>query len=74
MHLLQMDALPKEKLRLLRLAEVMSLTGLSRSSIYLKMKHNEFPNQIQIGARSVAWLENEIQEWIFKSMNKRVLN
>ncbi|MEQ4733793.1 AlpA family phage regulatory protein [Providencia rettgeri] len=52
--------------------DVISLTGLPRSTIYFKMKHKEFPSQVQIGSRSVAWLESEIHEWINNNLRKRI--
>jgi len=48
-------------MRLLRLQQVRDLTGLSRSSIYAAP---DFPKPIKISARSVAWIEAEICEWI----------
>ncbi|WP_108700892.1 AlpA family transcriptional regulator [Phytobacter sp. SCO41] len=62
---------PKGNLRLLRISDVMNLTGLPKSTIYLKMKNKQFPAQLSIGTRSVAWLEDEIQEWILKNINQR---
>lgn len=50
--------------KILRLPEVMSRTGLSRSSIYAYMAKSTFPLHIHLGARSVGWLENELQEWL----------
>ena len=50
--------------RMLRLHEVIRRTGMSRSSIYKAMSENRFPAQISLGARSVAWLEDEIDEWL----------
>lgn len=61
----------KENLRLLRISDVMNLTGLPKSTIYLKIKNKQFPSQLQIGTRSVAWLEGEIQDWILQNINKR---
>lgn len=71
MSLLPQLNTPEGNLRLLRISEVMSLTGLPKSTIYLKIKNKEFPSQLQIGLRSVAWLENEIQDWIIESMKSR---
>ncbi|EEC5298582.1 AlpA family phage regulatory protein, partial [Salmonella enterica subsp. enterica serovar Blockley] len=45
-----------------------------KSTIYLKIKNNEFPNQVSIGSRSVAWVENEVNEWIEKNIANRNLN
>jgi prophage regulatory protein len=50
--------------KFLRLAEVRALTALSRSSIYAYMGAGTFPACVNIGARSVAWVDSEINEWI----------
>ncbi len=60
-----------KKERFLRLSDVMARTGLSRSSIYLKISKNEFPNNINLGLRSVAWLESEIDTWIQTRIEQR---
>lgn len=60
-----------EKSRLLRLPDVIAITGVPRSTIYLKIKNKEFPSQVQIGSRSVAWLESEIYEWINNNLRNR---
>jgi prophage regulatory protein len=50
--------------KFLRLSEVRALTALSRSSIYAYMAAGTFPVAINIGVRSIAWLESEVQEWM----------
>lgn len=52
--------------KILRLPLVKEITGLSRSSIYLKISRDEFPKQITLGkhSRSVGWIEEEVTEWI----------
>ena len=47
--------------RLLRLDAVREITGLSRSTIYADLA---FPRPVKIGERAVAWLEDEIRDWI----------
>ena len=49
---------------ILRLPAVKATTGLSRSTIYLRIKAGEFPAQVSLGARAVGWLEAEIERWI----------
>lgn len=71
MGLLPRKNISDEKLRLLRISDVINLTGLPKSTIYLKIKNKQFPTQLQIGSRSVAWLENEIQDWIINNIEKR---
>jgi len=60
--------------RLMRMPDVINMTGLPRSTIYLKMKNNDFPQQVQISSRSVAWIESEVHEWINESIKKRDVN
>ncbi len=47
---------------LIRIKEVMKMTGLSRSTIYLQKSRNEFPKSIHLGARSVAWVRRDIED------------
>jgi prophage regulatory protein len=49
---------------ILRLPEVMRSTGLSRSTIYLRIAQGAFPKPVSLGGRAVGWLEAEIQEWL----------
>ena len=49
---------------ILRLPAVKARTGLSRSSIYLKVSQDTFPKPISLGPRCVGWLEAEISDWI----------
>jgi prophage regulatory protein len=44
-------------MRLLRIQEVMRLTGLSRMTIYRFEKGGNFPKRRQIGKNSVRWLD-----------------
>ena len=49
--------------KIYRLPEVMSLTGLSRSSIYLRISKQEFPKPLTLGRRAVGWPEATIIAW-----------
>ncbi len=50
--------------RLIRLKEVMRLTGLSRSTIYAKMDAGTFPRQRKITPTIAVWSEVEVIAWI----------
>ena len=41
---------------ILRLPDVKSRTGLSRSTIYLRISQNNFPAPISLGGRAVGWI------------------
>lgn len=60
--------------RLIKKSEVMDRTGKSHSGLYLAMKAGEFPQQIQIGPRAVAWAEHEVNAWILARMASRSVN
>ncbi len=47
-----------------RLPQVKEQTGLSRSTIYLRISKNEFPAPISLGGRAVGWLDKEIDDWL----------
>ena len=49
---------------ILRLPEVKKSTGLSRSTIYMRISQSAFPKPVSLGGRAVGWLEAEIQEWL----------
>ena len=49
---------------ILRLPAVKIRTGLSRSTIYLRVSQGAFPKPVRLGARAVGWVEAEIQEWL----------
>ena len=47
---------------ILRLPAVKTSTGLSRSTIYLRITQGTFPKPVSLGGRAVGWLEAEIGE------------
>ncbi len=49
---------------ILRLPAVMARTGLSRSTIYSRIKQGTFPRQVSLGGRAVGWYESDIEEWL----------
>jgi len=77
-----MAGTPKRKIRFIRLRTVMDKTGLSRASIYNRLKKSskyydaDFPQQIRIGGGAVAWIEYELDDWmelqIEKSRNQQM--
>ncbi len=52
-----------EEVSFLRLPEVKSMTGLSKSSLYALIRADSFPAPVQLGPRTVAWVRSEIKQW-----------
>ena len=50
--------------RVLRLAEVLHRTGLSKASIYRLMDRGLFPLSRRLCAGAVGWSEEEVEAWI----------
>jgi prophage regulatory protein len=45
---------------ILRLPAVKARTGLSRSTIYQRIREGTFPPPVNLGKRAVGWLEDEL--------------
>lgn len=53
-----------------RLPAVMARTGLSRSTIYLRISEGTFPPPTKLGPRMVGWTDAEIDEWLATQIEK----
>jgi prophage regulatory protein len=61
-HPAQVD--PAGGLRLLRFPAVRARTGLSRSTIWRLQRTGAFPRHVQLSPNTVAWLEDDVTNWI----------
>lgn len=59
--------------RMLRLPDVMAVTGLSRAAIYAKNNPKDkarfdadFPQRVQLSANAVGWPSDGLQSWLDK--------
>jgi prophage regulatory protein len=59
------------KKRILRAYEVQEKVKLSAPTLWRMEKAGTFPKRIPLGAGSVGWLENEVDEWIDAKAAKR---
>ena len=66
-----MSKTPEFIMRVLKLKDVLSKTGLGKTSLYKLINLSEFPKPISLGLRSVGWLESEIEAWIQDKINAR---
>ena len=53
-----------QKMRLIRLPQVLVLTGLGRSTLLDMVRRGDFPPPIRIGIRAVAWRLCDVVAWI----------
>ncbi|MDO6528229.1 AlpA family transcriptional regulator [Motilimonas sp. 1_MG-2023] len=58
-------------MRLIKIKEVMYMTGLARATIYKFIDLDKFPKQVSLGGRAVAWVEAEIEEWVLEKVEAR---
>jgi prophage regulatory protein len=58
-------------MRLIKRPEVEARTGLRHSSIYLKIQSGDFPSPVRTGAKGVAWVESEVDQWIERRIASR---
>ena len=60
----------QDELSFLRLPELKSVTGLSKSSLYALIRANSFPAPIHLGPRTVAWVRSEVRQWAAERISK----
>lgn len=58
-------------MRIIRLKEVIDITGLARSTVYKYVAEGSFPKPVSLGDRAVGWVENEVHEWILVRIEQR---
>lgn len=61
----------EHEMKVIRLAKVVDITGLARSTIYKYIAAGEFPRPIALGARRVGWIDKEIDDWIINRISLR---
>jgi prophage regulatory protein len=50
--------------KLIKRNEVLKMCGISTSTLYRLIKSGHFPSAVKTSERAVAWIENEVAEWI----------
>ena len=51
-------------MRFLRMPEVVKTSGLSRSTILRKERDGTFPKRVKLGANSIGWRSDEVDDWL----------
>ena len=58
--------------RLMRMAEVLSLTGIkSRSTIYELQASGDFPPAVRLTGKAIAFVESEVHTWVRSRIEAR---
>lgn len=50
--------------RMLRIAEILQITGVSAATIWRWVKDGIYPAPVKLGPNSVGWRESAIREWL----------
>lgn len=50
--------------RILRLADVIQYTSLSKATIYRLLRAGRFPDPVKLSRRSVGWEKAAIDQWL----------
>lgn len=63
----------QDDVQIIRIKEVMELTGFPRSSVYRLSSETDgdFPKKVSLGPSAVGWVKAEIKDWIKKRMENR---
>jgi len=51
------------KPKFLREPELLAIIPFSKPTLHRKVKDGTFPTPVRIGARAVAWLTEEVEDW-----------
>lgn len=53
-----------QQLRIVRRAEVLHLTGLSRATLYRLLGQGRFPCPVRLSTNAIGWREAEVRAWL----------
>lgn len=58
-------------MKLMKLKEVIHVTSLARATIYKYMNLGKFPKPVSLGGRAVAWVTDEVEDWVAQRIAER---
>ncbi|MFQ3247977.1 MAG: putative DNA-binding transcriptional regulator AlpA [Arenicella sp.] len=50
--------------KIIRIKQVLEMTGLSRTTLWRMERKNEFPKRLPLTAGSVGWRYSEVEKWV----------
>ena len=49
---------------MLRMTDVLKRTGMSRTSLYRKLRVGAFPTPLELSSNAIGWHAHEVDDWI----------
>lgn len=59
---------------LIRLPDVLQMSGLSKATIYRLESVGAFPNRVRISQGTVGWYLHEVEQWVLERVPVRAGN
>jgi prophage regulatory protein len=57
--------------RFIRMSDLRSKVGLSKSQIYKLIQQGDFPKPIKLGDKIAVWTNSEVEEWMSAKVHTR---
>jgi prophage regulatory protein len=54
---------PSQSVEFIPIREVVRMTSLSKPVVYRMISRNEFPRQVTLSLRRVAWVRSDVERW-----------
>ena len=58
-------------MKILKIADVLEKTGLSRRTLYQEISDGRFPRSVQLTTRRVGWPEDDVDAWLQQRVSER---
>ncbi|OQS41003.1 helix-turn-helix transcriptional regulator [Chromobacterium haemolyticum] len=55
----------------IRLADVMQMTGLAKSTVYKYIRQGTFPRPVSAATRASRWVKSEVDSWLIQQITSR---
>jgi len=65
------ETMQKTDDRIIRRAELLRMCGLSKSTVWRRIKEGKFPAPVSLGARAVGWRESEVRSYLANLPRRR---
>ncbi|MEY8765732.1 MULTISPECIES: helix-turn-helix transcriptional regulator [Francisella] len=59
--------------KIMRIGEVVEITGVSRSTIYRWVDKGQFPKYVKLSPTSTGWYSDKVYEWLESLDNSEVV-